>query len=53
LVPFSTTQVEEINPSKSTNTTLDLLGRPSNGKSSIQIIKTKGGTIKKQIIIIQ
>jgi len=51
LVPFSTTQVEEINPSKSTNTTLDLLGRPSNGKSSIQIIKTKGGTIKKQIII--
>jgi hypothetical protein len=51
LLPFSTTQVEEINPSKNTNTTFDLLGRPSNEKSRIQLIKTKNGTITKQIKI--
>ena len=51
LVPFSTTQVEEINSLKNTNTTFDLLGRPSNKKSRIQLIKTKKGTITKQIKI--
>ena len=51
LVPFSTTQIEEINPSKNTNTTFDILGRPSNEKSRIQLIKTKKGTITKQIKI--
>ncbi|MGY8951174.1 MAG: hypothetical protein ACKVJW_05265, partial [Flavobacteriales bacterium] len=51
LVPFSTTQVEEINSLKNTNTTFDLLGRPSNEKSNIQLIKTKNGIITKQIKI--
>ena len=51
LVPFSTTQVKEIKPSKNTNITFDLLGRPSNEKSRIQLTKTKNGTITKQIKI--
>ena len=51
LVPFNTTQVEEINPSKNTNTTFDLLGRTSNKKSKIQLFKTKKGAITKQIKI--
>ena len=51
LVPFNTTQVEEIYPSKNTNTTFDLLGRTSNKKSKIQLIKTKKGEITKQIKI--
>ena len=51
LVPFSTTQVEEIKLSKKINTTVDLLGRPSNEKSRIQLTKTKNGTITKQIKI--
>ena len=51
LVPYSTTQVEEINPSKYTNTTFDLLGKSSNKKSRIQILKTKNGKITKQIKI--
>ena len=52
LVPFSTTQVEEINPSKNTNITFDLLGKPSNKKNRIQIFKTKNGKITKQIKIL-
>ena len=51
LLPFSTTHIQEINPSKNTNSSFDLLGRPSNEKSRIQLIKTKNGTITKQIKI--
>ena len=51
LLPFSTTQIEEINPSKKTNTNFDILGRPSHKKSSFQLIKTKNGTITKQVKI--
>jgi len=51
LVPFSTTQVEEINHSKKTNTTFDLLGRTSNEKSKIQLTKTKNWKITKQVKI--
>jgi hypothetical protein len=51
LIPFNTTQIVEINSLKNTNTTFDLLGRPSNEKSNIQLIKTKNGIITKQIKI--
>jgi len=51
LVPLSTAQFGEINNLKNTTTTFDLLGRPSNKKSNIQIIKTKKGEVTKQIKI--
>ena len=51
LVPFSTTQFGEINNLKNAASIFDLLGRPSNKKSNIQIIKTKKGTITKQVKI--
>jgi len=51
LVPFSTTQVEEIYLLNNTNITSDILGRSSNKKSKVQLIKTKNGIITKQIKI--
>jgi len=51
LVPFSTTQVQEINPLQHAKQSFDLLGRPSNSNSNLQLIKTKSGTLTKQITI--
>jgi hypothetical protein len=51
LVPFSTTQVQEINPLQHTKQSFDLLGRPSNSNNNLQLNKTKNGTLTKQITI--
>ena len=51
LLPLISTQVEEIKPLKNKKIYFDLLGRPSNKKSKVQLIKTRNGIITKQIKI--
>ena len=51
LVPYGTTQIAEIKSAENSNITFDLLGRKSNGKSNIQLLKTKTGEISKRIKI--
>ena len=51
LIPFNTTQIVEMHPTKITKTNFDVLGRKSNKKNAIEIIKTKKGKVTKQIRI--
>jgi len=50
LVPLNTTSITEQIPSNIKISNIDILGRKSKkGRNNIQLIKTKKGTIKKQI----
>jgi len=49
LVPYGTTQIEEIKSAENSNITFDLLGRKSNEKSNIQLLKTKSSLNQPKI----